>query len=276
MESNEANGPFIYLYRAFVPDSGGPGRARGGAGTSLAIAPYDTEGLQAMLLGHGVEVPNAIGQFGGLPGSCGLNFIRRDAGDSATIATLAANLDEMVAVGVEELGPKPGHIPLSARDVLGYSFQGGGGYGDPIKREPEAVLADIANRHVTEKAASTYYGVVVKNAAVDAEATARRREEIRAVRLDGNKPRKVTGAGDMRTSGGRFTCCCGCDLGPSSGNWKTSAGTKVVPALAYGPHIRTHADLELREHICNDCGSLLEAEVVRKGEEFLVTIALDA
>lgn len=276
VESNEANGPFIYLYRAFVPDSGGPGRARGGAGTSLAIAPYDTEGLQAMLLGHGVEVPNAIGQFGGLPGSCGLNFIRRNAGDSATIATLAANLDEMVAVGVEELGPKPGHIPLSARDVLGYSFQGGGGYGDPIKRDPEAVLADIANGHVTEKAASTYYGVVVKNAAVDAEATARRREEIRAVRLDGNKPRKVTGAGDMRTSGGRFTCSCGCDLGPSSGNWKTSAGTKVVPALAYGPHIRTHADLELREHICNDCGSLLEAEVVRKGEESLVTIALDA
>jgi N-methylhydantoinase B len=49
-----------------------------------------------------------------------------------------------------------------------------------------------------------------------------------------------------------------------------------VPPQAYGPHIRIHPDLELREHICKECGSLLEAEVVRKGDESLVTITLDA
>jgi N-methylhydantoinase B len=181
----------------------------------------------------------------------------------------------MVAAGVEELGPKPGHIPLSARDVLGYAFQGGGGYGDPIKRDPEAVLADIANGHETERAAAAYYGVVVKDHAVDTDATAGRRDEIRSERL-GGKPKKPLGKGDLRSTGGRFTCACGCDLGPSSGNWKAATKPKVVPPLAYGPHIRTHSDLELREHICNDCGSLLEAEVVRKGDESLVTIVLDA
>lgn len=44
---------------------------------------------------------------------------------------------------------------------------------------------------------------------------------------------------------------------------------------SYGPHIRTHADLELREHVCTACGTLLEAEVVRKDEPSLVTLQLE-
>lgn len=50
VEANEFNGPFIYLYRSFVPDTGGPGTMRGGAGTSLAIAPYHTDELHAVML----------------------------------------------------------------------------------------------------------------------------------------------------------------------------------------------------------------------------------
>ncbi len=161
VEANEANGPFLYLYRGFVPDTGGPGRMRGGVGTSLALTPYETSGLHAMLLGHGVEVPNSVGLFGGLPGACGRNFIRRDAGGTQTIAGLAANLDDMLAVGVDELGPKPGHLALASGDVLGYAFQGGGGYGDPVKRDPIAVLHDVINGHVTVEAAKLQYGVVL-------------------------------------------------------------------------------------------------------------------
>jgi len=68
VETSEAGGPFLYLYRAFVPDTGGPGRMRGGTSTSVAIVPYETEGIDAMLVGHGIEVPNSTGQAGGLPG----------------------------------------------------------------------------------------------------------------------------------------------------------------------------------------------------------------
>jgi N-methylhydantoinase B len=182
----------------------------------------------------------------------------------------------MVALGVEELGPKPGHIPLSARDVLGYAFQGGGGYGDPLKRNPEAVLADVANGHVTEKAAAEYYGVILRNHNVDAEMTTCRREAIRLQRLDGIKPKRPLGEGDLRVTGKRFACSCGYDLGPGSGNWKAAAQTKVVSPQTYGPHIRIHPALELREHICRECGSLLEAEVVRKSDDSLVTVALES
>ena len=273
VEANEANGPFLYLYRGFVPDTGGPGRMRGGVGASLAITPYETAGLHAMMLGHGVEVPNSIGQFGGLPGACGRNFIRRDAGGMQTIAGLAANLDAMLAVGVDELGPKPGHMALAAGDVLGYAFQGGGGYGDPVKRDPAAVLFDVVNGHVGAEAAKSQYGVVLEGHAVDQNATQKQRDAIRGLRV-GGALKKPMGAGDLFASEGRFVCSCGADLGPASGNWKDKARTNVVAAQDLGRHVRTHAELELREHVCVDCGTLLETEVARKTEASLVTFSL--
>jgi N-methylhydantoinase B len=273
VEANEANGPFLYLYRGFVPDTGGPGRTRGGAGASLAITPYETEGLHAMMLGHGVEVPNSVGQFGGLPGACGRNFIRRHSGDGAAVAGLAANLDAMLGVGVEEIGPKPGRMALAAGDVLGYAFQGGGGYGDPLKRDPAAVRLDVVNGHVSVEAAAAQYGVVLKRDGIDAPATAARRNAIRSERL-GHEPKISPGAGDLKIASGRFRCSCGSDLGGAGDNWKDHARTNVVPAEKLGRHMRTHAELEIREHVCVDCGSLLETEIARKTEASLVTLSL--
>lgn len=275
VEANEANGPFLYLYRSFVRDTGGPGRQRGGAGTSLAIVPYGTEGLQAMMLGHGVEVPNSIGQFGGLPGACGRNFLLKDAGGMDYVAGLAGDLEDMLVVGVDELGPKPGHIALSSHDVLGYAFQGGGGYGDPLKRDPDIVRVDVLNDHVSVGAAQSQYGVVLSRDAVDGPATEAMRREIRMRRLGGKLPTREAGTRDMCIAGGRFTCGCGCDLGPTSANWKEKVrGYRVEPST-YGSHIRTHVDLDLYEHVCPECGSLLEVEVIRKGDAPLVTLVLD-
>ena len=130
--------------------------------------------------------------------------------------------------------------------------------------------------HESEKAAADYDGVVIKDHAFDAEATARCRDAIRIERLGGVKPKRPLGEGDLGVASGRFACSCSCDLGPWSGNWKAAAQAKVVSPLTFGPHIRIHPDLELREHICRECGSLLEAEVVRKGDDSLVSVALEA
>jgi N-methylhydantoinase B len=48
-----------------------------------------------------------------------------------------------------------------------------------------------------------------------------------------------------------------------------------VPAQACGPHLTLHAELELREFVCTECGTLLEIEVARRGQESLATIILD-
>ncbi len=46
------------------------------------------------------------------------------------------------------------------------------------------------------------------------------------------------------------------------------------PPEDLGRHMRTHAELELREHVCSDCGTLLETEVARKNEPSLATFSL--
>ena len=274
VESNEANGPFLYLFRSFVPDSGGPGRSRGGAGCALAVTPYETESLSAMLVGHGVEVPNSAGQFGGLPGSCGRNFLNRSGGATAALASAAARLGDLDGLGLDDLGPKPGHMQIAPGDLVGYAFQGGGGYGDPLRRDPAQVLADVRGGHVTIDGAARFYGVVIAGDTVDAAATAARRLAIRGDRL-GTAPAADLGTDGLHlVDGGRLACGCGADFGPASGDWKDHAATRVLPEGAYGPLVRLHPELEIREHVCKACGALHESEVVRRDEPSLATFAL--
>ena len=293
VEANEAAGPYLYLFRSFVPDSGGAGRMRGGVGTALAITPHDVDGLSTMLIGHGVAVPNSAGLFGGLAGSCGWNFLLRGAGAVAGIlgdrGTFAAVAND---ARTRALGAKPGHLDVARGDIVGYAFQGGGGYGDPLRRDPERVARDLHDGHVTARWAAALYGVVTTAAGagadggtdgtVDPAATAARRAAIRRDRLGGAEPSRAPGVEDsgmLRPElaagpDGHFRCSCGADLGPVTGNWKAHAHTRAVDPVQWGPQIRLHADLELREHACRACGTLLESEVVRKDQPSLVTMTL--
>ncbi|NYT68419.1 hydantoinase B/oxoprolinase family protein [Pusillimonas noertemannii] len=283
VEANEAHGPYLYLYRSFIPDTGGPGEQRGGAGVGLAVTPYDTDGLHAMMLGHGVEVPNAIGLFGGMPGGCGKNLLRRNAGDIAELVHAYTETEALMRdEGVEHIGAKPGNMSLAAGDVLAYTFQGGGGYGDPLLRDPGKVLADVLKGLVSKDAAEMHYGVVITSEEVDAAATAARRETLRRARLGGTAPVKpiLKAQGKkpippISTHGtSRFSCRCGCDLGPADRNWKDAAHGRAVPAQEAGKHITLHADLELRAFNCPECATLLELEVLRRGSTPLHNVAL--
>ena len=107
-------------------------------------------------------------------------------------------MHDLFAAGgsVQRLDSKPGHFPLHRGDVLAYSFQGGGGYGDPIRRDPARVARDVNNGLVTPHWASARYGVVMRDGAVDAEATRERRRAIRAERLGDRPPKSEPPEGD--------------------------------------------------------------------------------
>lgn len=273
VESAEAGGPFLYLFRSFVPDTAGAGRMRGGFATGLAITPHDTDRIDARLFAHGIEVPNAVGMLGGYEGACGMNVLRRANGNDP-VADIY-DFDSLMRDGAEHLGAKPGHIPLGERDVLAYTFQGGGGYGDPLLRDPARVAADIASGFLSEAAAKTLYGVVTKNGAVDAKATEAARLALRKRRLGGAEPKRAAaddGRPSLRIAQGRFTCACGQDHGLATGDWKAQAVTRVIEPSEHGRYIRLHADLELREHACPACATLLESEVCRKDEDSLVSV----
>ncbi|MBS1890604.1 MAG: hydantoinase B/oxoprolinase family protein [Actinobacteria bacterium] len=282
VESNEAGGPLLYLYRRLVPDTAGPGRHRGGAAVGLALTPHDVDELGAMLISHGVEVPNSAGLFGGMEAACNDPLLLREG--EGTIGRVLGPDALRAITGTEETGPKPGHFPLRAGEVFAYSFQGGGGFGDPLDRDPEAVLADVIDGLVSPVSAHDHYGVVVEDGELDLAATAARRKAIRAERLGSDPSREVpvdpsaTGEplGPYLTRGGdgRLHCRCGEDLGASDGDWKRGAARRLVRPEDHGRRIRLHPELELREFSCPACATLLECEVGRVGESDLHSIEL--
>jgi N-methylhydantoinase B len=247
---------------------------RGGFAAGLAVTPHDTDRIDARLIAHGIEVPNSAGLMGGHEGACGMHLLRTDDG-SDPVAQIF-DLDSLKGDGKAAiLGAKPGHIPIHRGDVLAYTFQGGGGYGDPLLREPKRVAADVASGLLSVEAARCTYGVAVSDGAVDEAATEAIRHDLRRQRLNGATPARAPVSDDARPSlridRCRFACACGQELGPATGNWKAQAVTRTVPAHEHGRYLLLHADLELREHACPGCGTLLESEVCRKDEDSLVS-----
>jgi N-methylhydantoinase B len=287
VESHEAAGPVLYLYRGIVTDSAGPGRQRGGATLGLALTPHDTDQLRAMIVGHGVEVPNSTGLYGGMEGSCNQNILLRSVDDTTALSAVQG-IDDLAKWAGERIDfdAKPGFFELHQGDVLAYSFQGGGGFGDPIERAPGDVADDVRDGYVSREAAVGIYGVVLDaDGDVDEAATTARRSLVRAERCGGQAPARTAdahaGSGGGRvltpklslTGDGEVRCTCGQSFGAGP-DWKPQAITRSVPARQHGPMLRLHAELELREHICPGCGSLIESEVARPGADSLVTTEL--
>jgi N-methylhydantoinase B len=81
----------------------------------------------------------APGLAGGLPGGLGA-FIRNPGPENET-----------------RLGLTTSGTPLANGDVLRVMTPGGGGYGDPSRRDPEAVERDLREGKITEKAARDIY-----------------------------------------------------------------------------------------------------------------------
>jgi N-methylhydantoinase B len=68
--------------------------------------------------------------------------------------------------------------------VFRHELAGGGGWGDPLERDPEKVLRDVRNELVSPEAAFADYGVAVdtESWSINAEATEARRAALRATR----------------------------------------------------------------------------------------------
>ena len=77
--------------------------------------------------------------------------------------------------------PSKGNLKLPPDSVISYRTPGGGGYGPPLDREAEQVLADVIDGKVTPERARDAYGVVVdvERREVDVEATAALRRKLR-------------------------------------------------------------------------------------------------
>ncbi len=156
VEVLESKYPIELTRFGFRPDSGGPGRRRGGCGV---YREYRVNADSSLYLWLERSVTPTWGLFGG--------------GD-------AQGPDVTVTGSQEKRGLlKANNFPLKDGDVVTVATGGGGGFGPALDRDPEAVLTDVLDGYVTREGAKRDYGVVVSpDGEVDEAATAERRAAI--------------------------------------------------------------------------------------------------
>jgi N-methylhydantoinase B len=196
-------------------------------------------------------------------------------------------------LGAYEVPPNTGKdIAVDPDCVLEYSWSGGGGYGDPLLRDPEAVAADVLAGEVSEQAARDYFAVALSaDRAVDAEATAGLRDALREARraeASGPAPGPIHAAAALaeglrihqavravQVDGAwRYAGPSGADLGPLSGNYKDACLVRERDVRAVSPLVRDTAEVVddrfvLREFLDPVDLTLLETEVARPGEPYV-------
>jgi len=186
VETVEGAFPVRYLFRRRAPDSGGPGMFRGGTGGEMALVAHNAPdgGIDYVISGKGARHPMSEGLAGGWPGGPNA-YVWVKAPDDGSQAPVdgAGGLDEIPG---ERQRVSWGVYPLRGRDALYVRWNGGGGYGDPLARDPDRVAADVAAGLVSTDAAGRIYGVVLADdGSVDGPATAARRDALRQARLSG-------------------------------------------------------------------------------------------
>ncbi len=145
-------------------DSGGAGGTRGGLGLQREIRVLTPEARLSVLSDKNIIPP--YGVRGGGPGGRNRFTVRRD-GREIEPSTLPGKVTGFL---------------LCADDVVIVRTAGGGGYGDPLEREPRAVARDVKFGYVTPANAHAVYGAAIDGDTVDEVATAALRERLRSAR----------------------------------------------------------------------------------------------
>jgi len=185
VESMETSVPIMYLFRRLIPDSGGPGKYRGGLTTEFAMTPHDSMNgsVNLVLYGRGQDFTQCEGIAGGYPGSNGAFYIARGAGIKKRLMDGGIPKDIKELSGTQTL-TMWGAQQLGEDDFVNVWLMGGGGYGDPLERDPDLVKADVESGTVSLRYATEIYGVVLDTKLnVRAAETKRRRDKMRKYRL---------------------------------------------------------------------------------------------
>jgi N-methylhydantoinase B len=167
----QENYPVEYVERDFPlrveryaarPDSGGPGLHRGGCGVVRDVRVLAEKAELATRMENTVVAP--YGVAGGRAGRTG----------RITLNPGTPEERELVALG--------DGIVLKRGDLLRFETCGGGGWGDPLERDPERVRTDVARGFITARGAFEDYGVALDPATLDLDKRATDEERRRRAR----------------------------------------------------------------------------------------------
>ena len=160
VELIEAALPLEIIRYGLNPDSGGPGKYRGGLG---CVRDFRIRAREASLtLRSDRRDHPPYGLLGGAPGGSSNNTL----GEGAATRVLPSMPMEAFA--------------LKDGDVFRHVAAGGGGFGHAAERDPQRVLDDVIDEKVSIEAAREHYGVVIdaERSAVDGPATEKLRRHM--------------------------------------------------------------------------------------------------
>lgn len=159
-ELNEVLFPHILRGRGYRTDSAGAGEWRGACGSHFVKEVRTPTYVNQYVVNRIHTHPGIAGGSNGAPDR----------------VVLAAGTDHEV-----EVAPTVARHLLATGEQLVYDFGGGGGWGDPLRRDPAAVLDDVWDEYVSVEGAARDYGVAITGSldamdlAIDHDTTARLR-----------------------------------------------------------------------------------------------------
>jgi N-methylhydantoinase B len=163
VEIIESEFPTRVLRFDLIPDSGGSGHNRGGLGIRREYLNLQDARFSIRSMKH---VIGPDGCAGGMPGRTGAIVINPESASPVRLPTRYAD------------------YPLKDGDIVRLDTPGGGGFGNPLTREPERVLADLREGYIGVTAIERDYGVVLVESengmAIDEDATARKRASLKS------------------------------------------------------------------------------------------------
>jgi N-methylhydantoinase B len=154
---------------ALRQDSGGAGKFRGGLGITRDWR-YTGDGPANLSIRSDRRKHPPYGLFGGLSGGSGWNVMNPGTEKEQVLRTMVT-------------------LPIQPGDVIRHMQAAGGGWGDPLERDPRAVLEDVIDEKVSLAQALDAYGVVIDAATMqlDDAATECKRNELRQARSGSNE-----------------------------------------------------------------------------------------
>ena len=155
IEVLEQHYPVLFHEYGLREGSGGAGKQRGGFGVNYTVELRRGEAQASFVMDHGRVGPQ--GALGGGDGGKNTVTVRR-GGESYTPEHLSKDQD----------------IPIQPGDIVAVGTPGGGGFGNPFERDPDAVLQDVRRGYYTVDQAQALFGVVLAGdlSDIDSDATA--------------------------------------------------------------------------------------------------------
>ena len=226
VEAVELNCPLRVERMILRQDSGGAGRSRGGLGLQREIRLLAPAAQLSVLSDKNIIPPYGVCMGGN--GAPNRFTVRRDG----------AEVEPSVLPG------KVSGFALQCDDVVIERTAGGGGYGDPIERAPDAVARDVRYGYVSREAAHATYGVVLKEERLDESGTTAARTRLR----EGATWADVSELPGMEFRGARRIASIGpqtaAQLGVKDGamiEFPVAAGPSLLAWVEIDPALPAHA-----------------------------------